>query len=249
MWPDIENPPGEVQLSTELTHTAPQVQLSDGNQVVTNAKGYRMTKATHGVTSGTWYYEATLLNDQGAVRIGWSQISGDLQGPCGMDHYSYSFRNQPATRFHNSCGHTYGQPYHQGDVLGVLISLPSLTEEQYRDLRRRRFVLHRDLRYTAFDYVPKLPTDGHMPVVPHSNIVYFLNGECLGTAYEKLYLGKYYPAIACYMGAQVRINFGPDFHCPPPTTWQEEPVNAMSTCPAENYIQEESDHPLDEPPR
>jgi hypothetical protein len=29
-------------------------------------------------------------------------------------------------------------------------------------------------------------------------------------------LGRYYPAISCYMGGRVRVNFGPDFeYCPP----------------------------------
>lgn len=35
-------------------------------------------------------------------RIGWSQISGDLQAPCGYDQFSYGFRASPGSLFHKS---------------------------------------------------------------------------------------------------------------------------------------------------
>ncbi|KAJ1970415.1 transcription factor, contains a PHD finger motif [Dimargaris xerosporica] len=245
MWPDIENPSGAVLLSTETTNTAPQVRVSNNGHAVTNEKGYRMCKATHGVTVAAWYYEATITPgpDRGSARIGWSQISGDLQGPCGLDHYSYSLRNQPATRFHASHGHSYGESIGEGDVLGVLLCIPALTSEQQTDLERRRFILVRDKRYTPFNYI--LPTDGPqlpdgqpepMPRLEQSCIVYFKNGHCLGPAFTNLYLGKYYPAVSCFMGAQVHVNFGPDFRYPPPLEWNEIPVQPMSECAAESYI-------------
>jgi hypothetical protein len=76
--------------------------MSDG-LTATTAKGYRMAKASHGVWEGHWYYEATINNNCGGARIGWSQISGDLQAPCGYDIFSYSFRSGPqGGLFHNS---------------------------------------------------------------------------------------------------------------------------------------------------
>ncbi|KAJ1979750.1 transcription factor, contains a PHD finger motif [Dimargaris verticillata] len=245
MWPDIENPNGPVLLSTETTNTAPQVRVSSDGQTVTNDKGYRMCKATHGVTVGAWYYETTVASgpDRGSARIGWSQISGDLQGPCGLDHYSYSLRNQPATRFHASHGHSYGESLGEDDVLGCLLCIPALTLEQQTDLERRRFILVRDKRYTPFNYI--LPTDGvqlpdgqpePMPRLDQSCIVYFKNGQCLGPAFTNLYLGKYYPAVSCFMGAQVHANFGPDFKYPPPAEWNGIPVLPMSECAAESYM-------------
>jgi hypothetical protein len=61
-----------------------------------------MAKATHGIWEGHWYFEVSLNNNKGNTRIGWSQISGDLQAPCGYDLFSYSFRNAPGNLFHNS---------------------------------------------------------------------------------------------------------------------------------------------------
>ena len=61
-----------------------------------------MAKATHGVWEGHWYFEVVLNQSVGHTRIGWSQISGDLQAPCGYDIFSYSYRDSPGTLFHNS---------------------------------------------------------------------------------------------------------------------------------------------------
>lgn len=71
-----------------------------------------MSKATHSVCEGAWYYEARISGDPGSnARIGWSQISGDLQGPCGMDEFSYAYRASPGTVFHNSIGKPFGDGY------------------------------------------------------------------------------------------------------------------------------------------
>lgn len=68
-----------------------------------------MAKATHSVFEGLWYYEARFEGDAPSnARIGWSQISGDLQGPCGMDYFSYAYRARPGTVFHQSMGRTMG---------------------------------------------------------------------------------------------------------------------------------------------
>lgn len=62
-----------------------------------------MAKATHGVWEGNWYYEAKVnAGPNGHVRIGFSQISGDLQAPCGYDMFSYSIRDQPGSLFHKA---------------------------------------------------------------------------------------------------------------------------------------------------
>jgi hypothetical protein len=103
IFPDLDNANDEpVVISTSPTHTAPQVKVFNDGLTLTNEKGYRMAKASHGVWEGHYYYEVTLNNDKGAARIGWSQISGDLQAACGYDIFSYSFRSGPGTLFHNS---------------------------------------------------------------------------------------------------------------------------------------------------
>ncbi|KAM0837051.1 hypothetical protein ACQ4PT_061922 [Festuca glaucescens] len=52
--------------------------------------------------------------------------------------------------------------------------------------------------------------------VPGSEIVYFKNGVCQGTAFEDIPGGRYYPAASMYTmphepSSEVRFNFGPDF--------------------------------------
>lgn len=49
-----------------------------------------------------------------------------------------------------------------------------------------------------------------------SEIVYFKNGVCQGTAFEDIPGGRYYPAASMYSlpdepNCEVRFNFGPDF--------------------------------------
>ena len=44
-----------------------------------------MARATHGVSSGSWYYEVTIKPPQngedGHVRLGWCTEMGDVQAP------------------------------------------------------------------------------------------------------------------------------------------------------------------------
>ena len=81
-----------------------------------------MAKATHGIWEGHWYYEVTLNNNTGNTRIGWSQISGDLQAPCGYDIFSYSFRKSPGTLFHDSRPANNAPPPYEGGYSNFIFS-------------------------------------------------------------------------------------------------------------------------------
>ncbi|KAJ3276318.1 Set1/Ash2 histone methyltransferase complex subunit ASH2 [Terramyces sp. JEL0728] len=208
IYPDIDNPNNEpVVISNVSTHTAPQLKVGADRLTVSNDKGYRMAKASHGVWEGYWYYEVVLTSDAGNTRIGWSQISGDLQAPCGYDLFSYSFRNDPGALFHQS--------QKKGDVLGLAIYLPTYSLEKYNIqvdpiLLRRLWDPARMQQYLPFKTNP-------IDKLAKSKIEYFLNGEPLGVAFTDLYLGKYHPTISLYKGASVTVNFGPSFaHQPPP---------------------------------
>jgi hypothetical protein len=113
MYPDLDNPGGPVRLSRQPTHTSTKVHVSEDGMTTWNDKGYRLAKASHGVTEGMWYYEARFDEGErgGNARIGWSQISGDLQGPCGLDFFSYGYRASPGTVFHRSIGRAFGDGY------------------------------------------------------------------------------------------------------------------------------------------
>lgn len=46
-------------------------------------------------------------------------------------------------------------------------------------------------------------------------MIYYKNGRCLGTAWEDVYAGTYFPAMSFYKGCTASFNFGPNFKYPP----------------------------------
>ena len=118
-------------------HQAPQISLKDDLLTATGYKGYRMVRATHGVSSGSWYFEIkvnTPLNgEDGHTRLGWCTEMGELQAPVGYDQNSYAYRDRVAlpsggmaatgSRFHESTGAEYGGPYGPGDVIGCWLKM------------------------------------------------------------------------------------------------------------------------------
>ncbi|KAI9103307.1 hypothetical protein DFS34DRAFT_362912 [Phlyctochytrium arcticum] len=189
IYPDIDNFRGPVQMSNDTTHRAPQMTVTDSGFTVHTDKGYRMGKATHGVWEGNWYFEAVVNEHQGHLRIGYSQISGDLQAPCGYDMFSYGYRDSPGTLFHRAKPIYTGVPegysagYSPGDVLGVAIHLPPVETRHMDELLRRLW--DRDTPYLPFRSRP-------LTVAKGSRIVYYRNGQCLGDAFQDLYLGEFF---------------------------------------------------------
>jgi len=55
----------------------------------------------------------------------------------------------------------------------------------------------------------------NLKVCKGSKITFFKNGESLGTAFEDIYSGEYYPGVGLYKNAHVKFNFGPKFKCKP----------------------------------
>ncbi|THD20815.1 Set1:ash2 histone methyltransferase complex [Fasciola hepatica] len=116
------------QVVLSLNDRANHLKLHESQLIITGDKGYCMARATHGVHTGTWYYEATITDqpEGSATRIGWSQMLGNLQAPCGYDKFGYSWRSRFGTVFHDSRGQHYSDTgYKKDDVIGMLIHLPS----------------------------------------------------------------------------------------------------------------------------
>jgi hypothetical protein len=255
---DIKNPVNQpVHISRHPTHTAPQFKIldssaADGKEltedemarlspgplqfIVYNERGYRMCKASHGVSTGRWYFECTILPPQtltGNLRIGWSQISGDLQAPCGYDAFSYSYRARPPSRFHHSRPADYGVDYLEpGTVLGCLIDLPS-AQSSAGDQQ-----ILRDIDGQPCDPLPAewngedryntVPYFGNRPICRGSQIRFFVDGQDQDVAFADIYAGKYYPAVSSYFGGRVSVNFGQHpFQC-----GGQPPMNSrpMSEC-------------------
>lgn len=115
-------------VSIAMHDRAPQLKISEDRMSVTGEKGYCMTRATHGVRYGTYYYEISIVDQpEGShCRLGWSQNLGNLQGPCGYDKFSYSWRSRKGTVFHDSHGkHFAEEGFGVGDTIGFMIHLPT----------------------------------------------------------------------------------------------------------------------------
>lgn len=124
-----------------LHDRAPQLKVSEDRLSVTGEKGYCMIRATHGVSRGSWYFEARITDmpEGSATRIGFAQQFSNLQGPLGFDRYGYSWRSRYGTVFHEARGKSYAKGgYGLDDVLGFLIVLPeekhvSLVPTSFKD--------------------------------------------------------------------------------------------------------------------
>ena len=97
---------------------APQLKISEDRLTGIGEKGYCMARATHGVHFGTWYYEIDIVDmlEGHHTRLGWSQECGNLQGPCGYDKFSYSWRSRKGTKFHDSIGTHYADTGYKTEI-------------------------------------------------------------------------------------------------------------------------------------
>jgi len=202
-----------------LHDRAPQLKPADDRLAVTGDKGYSLIRATHGVSSGTWYWEC-LIEDQpegSHTRIGWCQQLANLQAPLGYDKFGYSWRSRKGTIFHESRGKTYHKPgFKQGDVLGILITLPESNAPTripptYKDKPLVKFRSH--LYYEDKDDLQQSIKD--LKPLEASKITFFKNGKCCGEAFTDIYNGTYYPSVSLYRNITVSVNFGPKFKHPP----------------------------------
>jgi Set1/Ash2 histone methyltransferase complex subunit ASH2 len=176
-------------------------------------------RATHAVSRGTWYWEATVeeLPDGAATRIGWAQEYANLQAPCGYDKFAYAWRSRKGTAFSESRGRHYAEAYTEGDVLGFLIVLPespamNYIPPTYKDRPLVKFKSH--LYYEEKDKVQE--SLKNLKTLSGSKILCFKNGICMGEGFTDINNGAYYPAISIHKSATVSVNFGPGFKHEPP---------------------------------
>ncbi|XP_045765530.1 set1/Ash2 histone methyltransferase complex subunit ASH2 isoform X1 [Maniola jurtina] len=218
--------PGIVLLA--LHDRAPQLKISEDRLAVTGDKGYCMVRATHGVSRGTWYWEATVeeMPEGAATRLGWGRRYANLQAPLGYDKFGYSWRSRKGTRFHESRGKHYSAGYGEGDTLGFLIVLPDsvhtkYTPSTYKDRPLVKFKSH--LYYEDKDNIQE--SLNNLKPLPGSKILYFKNGICQGEAFTEVFQGCYFPAVSLHRNSTVSVNFGPNFKLPPNTDYNYRPMS------------------------
>ncbi|KAL8975169.1 MAG: hypothetical protein Q9197_000593 [Variospora fuerteventurae] len=114
---------------------------------ITTEKGFRMARANVAAREGRWYYECKILSGVrppsrspslnkpdttggGHVRLGWARREANLDTPVGFDAYSYGLRDVSGQKVHMSRPKDFSpdnESFHEGDVIGLEITLPSLT--------------------------------------------------------------------------------------------------------------------------
>jgi len=163
------------------------------------------------------------------VRLGWSMRTGDLQAPVGYDKWSYGIRDILGSKIHcsNRNDNWGGEEFGPGDVVGCAISMVSDGSEAGGG---------GDAAATANEggsaqdpqqqQQQQQQKDPQQPKAHENHIRFFKNGLPMGEfvitkgkreggAAFIIPDGVYYPAVSLYMGATVKVNFGPHFVFPP----------------------------------
>lgn len=150
-----------------------------GENTVIGLKGYRMIRATNGVSEGDWYFECTVLPfQQGAVRLGWSMRRCDVETPVGFDAYGFGLRDRSGEFVHMARRKPYGEPFTVGDVIGCRIVLPELTDEEKKAVAdaEDRWLQH---RFVSFGQ-GQAPADSGIDITFRAKIEFFKNGKSMG---------------------------------------------------------------------
>ncbi|KAG8733206.1 hypothetical protein FRC11_007924 [Ceratobasidium sp. 423] len=171
----LESPPAScVHVSWE--DRSPFVRVTEDGLRMTTDKGYRSARLNVPVREGNWYLEVVIergggegkgevTNPEGShVRLGWARREAPLNGPVGLDGYSYGMRDKTGEKVTLSRPKPYGRSFRTGDVIGLYISLPPRREAQPGDptdparIMRKRIPIQfkHQLYFESMEYrVPK----------------------------------------------------------------------------------------------
>ncbi|KAG9318866.1 hypothetical protein JVU11DRAFT_973 [Chiua virens] len=103
-------------------------------------RGFRSARCNAPVREGAWYMEVCIecgggdrpqdapdanMREGSHVRLGWARREAPLNGPVGLDGYSYGYRDKTGDKVTLSRPRSYGRGFRTGDVIGMYIFLPS----------------------------------------------------------------------------------------------------------------------------
>jgi len=112
--------------------------FSEGNLQITNT-GSGVTGSgwgTFNVTSGKWYYEATVTAAGGQIWIGWSNDAtkaGLGTYTAALRDYGYTYKKDGNKCNNSATGTSYGASYTTNDVIGVALDIDGGTLEFYKN--------------------------------------------------------------------------------------------------------------------
>lgn len=210
---DRPNPEGAVQMSSALSHSAPQLQVDPLTGLVSMpcSKGYCCSKASHGVESGSWYFEVKIV--RGWVRVGWAQTLAEIQGPVGYDEYSYGISNRHSAIFHCSRSVKSLKSFSDAKVIGCVLRLPE-SEAEFSDFASAEVQerVHRQFPPLNFNTSYRIRQD----LLAKAKIEFYIDGELADIHFEPIYRAKYYPAVSVFGDAIVQVSFDNFVHPLPP---------------------------------
>jgi len=117
-----------VRVMLSKTDTSGYLKLPrHGLEARSDSLRFESIRATACVTSGSWYYEATLCTS-GIMQIGWAtrhcQFNSEDGSGVGDDTNSFAFDGCRRKVWHRGAGEPYGpRRWRSGDVVGVLLDL------------------------------------------------------------------------------------------------------------------------------
>ncbi|KAK1236480.1 transcription factor, contains a PHD finger motif [Marasmius sp. AFHP31] len=153
----IESKPTAFRVSWE--DRSPFIYVTPDGLQLLGSKGFRSARCNAPLREGRWYMEVKILrgggekisedsrHDGSHVRLGFGRREAPLNGPVGLDGYSYGYRDKSGEKVTLSRPRPYGRPFATGDVIGMYISLPPKREPDPKDsndpakLKRERIAI------------------------------------------------------------------------------------------------------------
>ncbi|KIJ68941.1 hypothetical protein HYDPIDRAFT_144413, partial [Hydnomerulius pinastri MD-312] len=133
----IESAPPSFRVSWEDRSSFVKV-TADGLGLM-GERGFRSARCNAPVREGAWYMEIRIecgggdrppdapdinMREGSHVRLGWARREAPLNGPVGLDGYSYGYRDKSGDKVTLSRPRPYGCEFRTGDVIGMYIYLP-----------------------------------------------------------------------------------------------------------------------------
>ena len=156
----IEDPPTSARVS--WSDRSPFLKVSQDGLSIAGDKGFRSARFNAPLREGKWFFEIKILEGGGDigdgtvstssskgsyVRLGFGRREASLNGPVGLDGYSYGIRDKTGEKVHLSRLKPYSKPFGTGDVIGLYISLPPKRQPKHNDredpahLKRERIAI------------------------------------------------------------------------------------------------------------
>lgn len=156
----IEDAPTSARFS--WSDRSPFLKVSQDGLCTAGDKGFRSARFNTPLREGKWFFEIKVLEGGGDlgdhtisatpskgsyVRLGFGRREASLNGPVGVDGYSYGYRDKTGDKVHLSRLKPYSKPFGTGDVVGLYISLPPKRQPDRNDrqdsahLKRERIAI------------------------------------------------------------------------------------------------------------